>query len=121
VLLGDFVPDLRALIEQGPGRWQEVREHATQKGDRLALAECEPLLPVAPRDYVDFYASLEHATNVGRMFRPDLPLEPNWRHLPVGYHGRASGIVVSGTPVSRPAGQLGDLRRHSTTSASSGS
>jgi fumarylacetoacetase len=63
-----------------------------------------------PRDYVDFYASLEHATNVGRMFRPDSPLEPNWRHLPVGYHGRASGVVVSGTPITRPRGQLGEGR-----------
>jgi fumarylacetoacetase len=110
VLLGDFVPDLRALIEQGPDRWQEVRRRASESGDRLPLADCEPLLPVAPRDYVDFYASLEHATNVGRMFRPDSPLEPNWRHLPVGYHGRASGVVVSGTPVTRPRGQLGEGR-----------
>jgi fumarylacetoacetase len=110
VLLGDFVPDLRALIEQGPGRWREVRQRATEAGDRLPLAECQPLLPVSPRDYVDFYASLEHATNVGRMFRPDSPLEPNWRHLPVGYHGRASSVVVSGTPVTRPIGQLGEGR-----------
>jgi len=78
--------------------------------DRVPLEECEVLLAVAPRDYVDFYASLEHATNVGRMFRPDSPLEPNWRHLPVGYHGRASGVVVSGTPVVRPSGQLGEGR-----------
>jgi fumarylacetoacetase len=87
-----------------------VRERAIEAGDRLPLAECEPLLPVAPRDYVDFYASLEHATNVGRMFRPDSPLEANWRQLPVGYHGRASSIVVSGTPVTRPVGQLGEGR-----------
>jgi fumarylacetoacetase len=76
----------------------------------VPLAELEVLLPVAPRDYVDFYASLEHATNVGRMFRPDAPLEPNWRHLPVGYHGRAAGVVVSGTGVERPHGQLGEGR-----------
>ena len=98
------------MIAQGPARWRELREHAHGAGERLPLAECEPLLPVAPRDYVDFYASLEHATNVGRMFRPDAPLEPNWRHLPVGYHGRASGVVVSGTPVKRPAGQLREGR-----------
>ena len=56
-------------------------------------------------DYTDFYASLSHATNIGSMFRPDNPLMPNWKHLPVGYHGRASSIVVSGTPIVRPAGQ----------------
>jgi fumarylacetoacetase len=62
---------------------------------------------MAVGDYVDFYSSIEHATNLGRMFRPDAePLLPNWRHLPVGYHGRASSIVVSGTPVRRPRGQL---------------
>jgi fumarylacetoacetase len=59
-------------------------------------------------DYVDFYASEHHAANLGRLFRPDNPepLTPNWKHLPIGYHGRASSIVVSGTPVRRPAGQL---------------
>ena len=63
-------------------------------------------LPVEVADYVDFYASLDHATNVGRIFRPDgEPLPPNWRHLPVGYHGRAGTVVVSGTPVMRPSGQ----------------
>jgi fumarylacetoacetase len=62
-------------------------------------------LPVEIGDYTDFYSSIEHATNVGSMFRPDNPLLPNWKHLPVGYHGRASSIVVSGTPVRRPMGQ----------------
>ncbi len=63
-------------------------------------------LPVAVADYVDFYASLDHATNVGRMFRPDAEaLLPNWRHLPVGYHGRAGTVVASGTPIVRPQGQ----------------
>ena len=63
-------------------------------------------LPFEVADYVDFYSSLEHATNLGRLFRPDAePLLPNWRHLPVGYHGRAGTIVVSGTPVVRPCGQ----------------
>ena len=60
-------------------------------------------LPVEVADYVDFYASLEHATNVGRIFRPDgEALLPNWRHLPVGYHGRAGTVVASGTDVVRP-------------------
>ena len=64
------------------------------------------MLPFTVADYVDFYSSLEHATNLGRMFRPDSePLLPNWRHLPVGYHGRAGTVVVSGTPVRRPQGQ----------------
>ena len=110
MLLGDEARSLRHLIEQGPDRWRDVRERVRATGERLPLEECEPLLPVAPRDYVDFYASLEHATNVGRMFRPDSPLEPNWRHLPVGYHGRAASVVVSGTPVRRPRGQLGERR-----------
>jgi fumarylacetoacetase len=62
-------------------------------------------LPFAIGDYTDFYASLHHATNVGSMFRPTNPLLPNWKHVPIGYHGRASSIVVSGTPVVRPCGQ----------------
>src|SRR5919109_793691 len=71
------------------------------------LAGLEPRLPVAIGDYVDFYSSIHHASNLGRIFRPDTePLLPNWRHLPVGYHGRASSVVVSGTPVRRPRGQL---------------
>ncbi len=63
-------------------------------------------LPVAIGDYTDFYSSIEHATNAGKMFRdPENALLPNWRHLPIGYHGRASSIVVSGTPIRRPNGQ----------------
>ena len=70
------------------------------------VAEVELLLPIQIGDYTDFYSSREHATNVGTMFRdPDNALLPNWLHLPVGYHGRASSIVVSGTPVTRPKGQ----------------
>jgi len=64
------------------------------------------LLPVRVGNYTDFYSSIEHATNVGKMFRPDNPLLPNWRWLPVGYHGRASSVVVSGTPIRRPSGQI---------------
>jgi fumarylacetoacetase len=62
--------------------------------------------PVDIRDYTDFYASLFHATNVGRLFRPDNPLLPNYKYVPIGYHGRASSIVVSGTDVRRPHGQI---------------
>ena len=64
-------------------------------------------LPLQVGDYTDFYSSLEHATNVGKMFRgPENPLLPNWKHIPVAYHGRASSIVVSGIPVHRPTGQV---------------
>jgi fumarylacetoacetase len=67
-------------------------------------------VPVAVGDYSDFYTGIHHATNVGRLLRPDNPLLPNYRWVPIGYHGRASSIVVSGTPVMRPSGQrkLGD-------------
>jgi fumarylacetoacetase len=65
-------------------------------------------LPAEIGDYTDFYASVHHATNVGRMFRPDNPLLPNYKWVPIGYHGRASSVVVSGTPVRRPSGQLKD-------------
>jgi fumarylacetoacetase len=105
VVLLDGVPDLNALIEGGTSLWAEVRARAEGAGARLAMADCEPVLPVRVTDYVDFYASLEHATNVGRIFRRDAPLAPNWRWLPVGYHGRASTVVVSGTDVVRPCGQ----------------
>ncbi|MBN8677073.1 MAG: fumarylacetoacetase [Chitinophagales bacterium] len=64
------------------------------------------LMPIQVPNYTDFYSSIEHATNVGKMFRPDNPLLPNWRWIPVGYHGRASSIVVSGTPIRRPKGQI---------------
>lgn len=68
--------------------------------------EATMLIPLRVPNYTDFYSSIEHATNVGKMFRPDNPLLPNWRWLPVGYHGRASSIVVSGTPIKRPHGQI---------------
>ena len=75
-----------------------------------AVDDVDVLQPVAIGDYVDFYSSLDHATNLGRRFRPDgEPLLPNWRHLPVGYHGRAGTIVASGTPIVRPAGLIADL------------
>lgn len=69
------------------------------------VSEVELRLPVEIGDFTDFYASIDHATNVGSMFRPDNPLLPNYRHVPIAYHGRASSIVVSGTPVRRPHGQ----------------
>ena len=70
-----------------------------------ATADVELLLPAEIGDYTDFYASIHHATNVGSMFRPDNPLLPNYKWVPIGYHGRASSVMVSGTPVRRPSGQ----------------
>jgi fumarylacetoacetase len=77
------------------------------EGLLVLQSEATMHIPVRVGDYTDFYSSIEHATNVGRMFRDvDNALLPNWRHLPVGYHGRASSIVVSGTPIKRPKGQV---------------
>ncbi len=69
--------------------------------------ECELLLPISIGDYTDFYSSIEHATNIGKMIRdPENALMPNWKHIPVGYHGRSSSIIPSGTPIHRPKGQF---------------
>ena len=99
---------LNELMALGPAAWQEAIDAArTHDGPRLPEGEAWTTLPFEVADYVDFYASLEHASNLGRMFRPDAePLLPNWRWLPVGYHGRAGTVVVSGTDVVRPSGQL---------------
>ena len=67
--------------------------------------EVEYLKPATIRNYTDFYCSIFHATNIGGMFRPDNPLLPNYKHIPIGYHGRASSVVISSTPVKRPSGQ----------------
>jgi fumarylacetoacetase len=73
----------------------------------VSQADVQMHLPIHIGDYTDFYSSIEHATNVGKMFRdPENALLPNWKHIPVGYHGRASSIVVSGTPIKRPKGQV---------------
>ena len=105
--LGDVFaqPTLNPLLAAGPAAWHEAVSAArAHDGPRVDVA---PQLPFAVADYVDFYSSLEHATNLGRMFRPGAdPLLPNWRWLPVGYHGRAGTVVVSGTDVIRPRGEL---------------
>jgi fumarylacetoacetase len=94
---------LNAFMAGGPGFWSEVAERV---GEGVEVESPELAMPFEVADYVDFYSSLAHATNVGRIFRPDAePLLPNWRHLPVGYHGRAGTVVPSGTPVRRPRGQ----------------
>ena len=84
----------------------ELRDNGALRSRALIRAEGLSFeCPVMTRDYTDFYASVHHATNVGSMFRPDNPLLPNYKHIPIGYHGRASSIVASGTEVRRPVGQ----------------
>jgi fumarylacetoacetase len=116
ILLADDVfaaPSLNSFMAQGPARWAEVRTRITSllAGD-VPDAALNPLhtvglhLPFEVADYVDFYASEHHASNLGRLFRPGAePLLPNWKHLPVGYHGRAGTVVLSGTDIVRPTGQ----------------
>ncbi len=111
-------PTLNPLLGAGRSVWASTRSRLIELltdptlRDRvephlLALDEAQLRLPFTVGDYVDFYASIDHATNVGRLFRPDSePLLPNWRHLPVGYHGRGGTVVASGTPIVRPRGQV---------------
>ncbi|UOY02346.1 fumarylacetoacetase [Blastococcus sp. PRF04-17] len=110
---------LNAFLARGPEAWRHLRERLRSEfTDEAYRGALEPFLvpvdqvtmhlPVEVGDYVDFYGSKAHAENVGRRFRPDgEPLTPNWRHLPIGYHGRAGTVRVSGTPVVRPSGQRG--------------
>ncbi|MCE3286891.1 MAG: fumarylacetoacetase [Gaiellaceae bacterium] len=102
---------LNAFLALGRSSWEDtvarVDELVTVGTELVPLESATAHLPFEVADYVDFYSSLEHATNLGRLFRPDAePLLPNWRHLPVGYHGRAGTVVVSGTQVVRPCGQV---------------
>src|SRR5205807_8395958 len=87
-----------------------LRDDAVDRDESplVKRSEVETLFPVDIGDYTEFYASIHHATNVGSMFRPDNPLLPNYKYVPIGYHGRASSIVVSGTPIRRPSGQTRD-------------
>jgi len=119
-----FLQDtLNDFISQGKKIWRQVRNriadifnetNSSLKNNKnhlervlFNLEDVEMQLPVQIGDYTDFYSSKEHATNVGKMFRdPTNALLPNWLHIPVGYHGRSSSIVVSGTPIHRPKGQL---------------
>jgi fumarylacetoacetase len=107
-------PALNPFMAQGRSRWIAVRrkitdlitQEAVPDSARYPVAEVDLHLPFEVADYVDFYSSEHHATNLGRLFRPDCePLLPNWKHLPVGYHGRSGTVVVSGTPIVRPSGQ----------------
>src|SRR3712207_1601977 len=108
---------LNAFLARGPQAWAQLRARLTdwlahEAHRRTAQPHPVPRHPATPHlpaegaDYVDFYSSQHHAENLGRMFRPDSPpLTPNWKHLPIGYHGRAGTMQVSGTPVVRPSGQ----------------
>jgi fumarylacetoacetase len=108
---------LNAFMARGPQAWSELRAQLTDwltdeahrdtvEPHLVPRSEVTLHLPVEIADYVDFYSSQHHAENLGRMFRPDSePLTPNWKHLPIGYHGRAGTVQVSGTPVVRPSGQ----------------
>lgn len=112
---------LNALLAAGPAIWTQLR---TKVSELLGADSCPPgptrtsaqsclqpqatatlHLPAAVGDYTDFYSSIHHATNVGRLFRPDSPLLPNYRWVPIGYHGRCSSLVISGTNIRRPSGQ----------------
>ena len=93
----------RSLLRADTEAGEQAQEVA---GEILVpMAGTKLLLPVQIGDYTDFYASIFHATNVGKMLRPDNPLMPNYKHIPIAYHGRASSIVVSGEPCKRPVGQ----------------
>jgi fumarylacetoacetase len=115
-VIGEYVLDLAAagLTSYDRARLTRIlREDTTQRPPERALLPLKQVqlqLPWEIRNYTDFYASIHHATNVGKRFRPDQPLLPNYRHVPVAYHGRASSIVPSGTPIRRPGGQLGEGR-----------
>jgi fumarylacetoacetase len=110
--LGDAFaePTLNPLLALGPGGWAEALTAArAHDGPRRSLRETRLRLPFDVADYVDFYSSLEHAVNAGRIFRPaGEALLPNWRWLPAGYHGRSATVVVTGTDVLRPRGQRRD-------------
>ncbi|NIM19223.1 MAG: fumarylacetoacetase [Candidatus Latescibacteria bacterium] len=112
---------LNSLMALGKDYWSAIREQISEllredssfsrerradiEGCLIPMSGIEPLLPVHIGDYTDFYASISHATNVESMFRPQTPLPPNYKYIPVAYHGRASSIILSGTPVQRPLGQ----------------
>jgi fumarylacetoacetase len=103
-------PELNALMSLGRPAWRALRSRLQEILSRgrehtFPMATAQMHLPAKIGDYSDFYASLYHATNVGALFRPDNPVPPNYKYVPIGYHGRASSVVVSGTPIRRPSGQ----------------
>jgi len=112
-------PTLHELMALGPVAWKALREHLTglltedvvpKTRKRIDwflhfVDQSELVLPIAPRGYTDFYASINHARRVGELFRPDMPLLPNYKHIPIAYNGRASSLVASETAIKRPQGQ----------------
>jgi len=128
VAIGDQIFDLAALgvetgatlngiAATGPSTWRRLRKQISRALSRkgyhkryakylLPMKRAELFVPVAIGDYSDFYAGIHHATSIGKLLRPDNPLLPNYKWIPIAYHGRASSIVVSGTPVTRPMGQV---------------
>jgi fumarylacetoacetase len=110
-------PTLNAFLALGPSAWTRLRRilttlfttsarnRDTTEAALHSIAGAKLLKPIDIPNYTDFYASIHHATRVGLLFRPDQPLLPNYKHVPIGYHGRASSIITSGTPIIRPTGQ----------------
>ncbi len=114
-------PKMNELMALGRSRWSELRHQVSalladssafrrvpglERRVLVPMSEAEMFVPADVGDYSDFYASIHHASNVGSLFRPDNPLLPNYKWVPIGYHGRASSLVISGTPVRRPKGQI---------------
>jgi fumarylacetoacetase len=109
-------PSLNSLMAHDPSEISRLRRSLAEflqaenrNADRRVLVpmrDAELLLPIACGDYSDFYASIHHATNVGKLFRPDNPLLPNYKYVPIAYHGRSSSLIISGTPFVRPRGQI---------------
>jgi fumarylacetoacetase len=111
------IPSMRSVMARSKAERVRLRHRASRflaehspGAERFLMPRdsVELLLPCEIGDYTDFYASIHHATNVGRMFRPDNPLFPNYKWMPIAYHGRASSVVVSGTPIRRPGGQIAE-------------
>src|SRR4030081_937704 len=101
--LSQFRARLSELLSGTPG--DESVINPLPPGALVPMSEAEMRPPTEIGDYTDFYASIYHATNVGKLFRPESPLLPNYKYVPIGYHGRASSIVLSGSEVNRPNGQ----------------
>jgi fumarylacetoacetase len=110
-------PTLNGIAAAGPAAWRRLRKQISKalsaSGFKksygrhvVPMKRAELFVPMAIGDYTDFYSGIYHATTIGKLFRPDNPLLPNYKWVPIGYHGRASSVVVSGTPVVRPTGQM---------------
>ena len=109
--------ELNPLMALGPDYWSDLRSQLSlllrEGGAKtefkellVPMSEVKMCMPASIGDYTDFYSSINHATNVGSLFRPDNPLLPNYKHIPIAYHGRSSSIRITGTPSKRPLGQL---------------